>query len=340
MSLNVRDFFTYDDVLLVPKYSTVKSRKDIDLSVDLGSNIKLDIPICSANMKNVTGPHLALEIAKLGGLAILNRFYDNPVIDQIQAFKNCTNGNNKYTNHIGVSIGVQQYDLDSVSTFISNGIKIICLDIAHADCEQAVKTIKSIKKEFKDRVFLIAGNIATFSGFAHLAEAGADLIKFGIGGGSLCTTRIETGNGVPQLSGLAETYEYAHNYWPKIKLISDGGIKNSGDIVKSLCFSHVVMLGNLLAGTDESPGETIIVNGKNYKTYAGSSTFKKEHVEGVSALVPEKGPVKNVIEKLLQGLRSGCSYQNAHNLEELKKDPQFVSITQAGLIESKPHDVY
>jgi IMP dehydrogenase/GMP reductase len=155
---------------------------------------------------------------------------------------------------------------------------------------------------------------------------------------SLCTTRVETGNGVPQLTALEEVYEQSDR-GKKFKIIADGGIRNAGDAIKALVFSHAVMLGNVLAGTDEAPGQTITVDGQTYKTYAGSSTHKINHIEGVTGLVPSKGPVKKVLEHLLDGIRSGCSYQGAHNLDELRKDPEFVLISNAGLTESKPHDI-
>lgn len=339
MSLNVRQAYAFDDLLLIPKHSTVSSRKEVDLCVNLGKDIILNIPIISANMKNVTGYEMSLAIAELGGLALIHRFYNNQILDQLHVFQKCVSVNKNYINNIGVSIGIQKYDLDNLSTFISNGVKIICLDIAHADCDRAVKAVKDIKNKYKN-ILLIAGNVATFSGFHNLAEAGADVIKVGIGNGSSCLTRVNTGNGVPQLSALSEVYEYQKTNYPNVKIIADGGIRRGSDLIKSLCFSHAAMLGNFLAGSDEAPGDIVIIDDKKYKTYAGSSTFKKENIEGVSALVPVKGPVKNVVEQLLQGLRSGCSYQNAHNLDELKKDPRFSLMTQNGLVESGAHSVF
>lgn len=342
MSLNFVDGtygFTFDDVLLQPKHSTIKSRKDVDLSVNLGKDIILNIPIINANMKHVANYKLCLELVKLGGLALLHRFADNPVIDQIQLFQDLIDEDKKYINNIGVSIGIQKSDLDNVGTFIANGVRVICLDVAHADSNHTIDIIKDIKSKYGNKILLIAGNVAVDSGFANLARAGADVIKVNIGSGSICTTRIETGNGVPALTALSNIYECMEEYYPNVKIIADGGLHNSGAITKALCFSHAVMLGNLLARSDESPGEYTTVNGQKYKNYAGSSTFKNDNVEGVAGRVPCAGPVKNIIEKLLQGVRSGCSYQNAHNLEELRKDPKFILLTSNGLVESKPHDI-
>lgn len=338
MGLSVRTAYTFDDVLLSPKYSNINSRKDVDLSVNLGKGIELAIPIVSANMKNVTGLSMALKIADMGGLAILHRFYNNPLFDQIDAFKTCLQAHPSHANHIGVSIGVQKHDLDYVGIYVENGIKILCLDIAHGHSQRAIDVIAKIKSKYP-KVLLIAGNVATSEGFCALAKAGADVIKINIGAGSVCTTRIETGNGVPQLTALSDCYEAMNNYYPGVRIIADGACKTTSDIVKSLCFSHAVMLGNMLAGTDEAPGEIMSINNKTYKQYAGSSTLKKDHIEGVSGLVETKGPVENIINKILQGVRSGCSYQGVKDLESLRKDPQFVLITNSGLVESHPHDV-
>ncbi len=338
MVLNVRSSYTFDDVLLVPKFSTIESRKDVDLSVDLGNGIELAIPIVSANMKNVTGLNMALKIADMGGLAILHRFFANPLFDQIDAFKTALQTHKSYANHIGISIGVQKVDYDYVGIYAENGVKIICLDIAHGHSSRAINMVAKIKARYP-KLLLIVGNVATPEGFCALAESGADVIKVGIGPGSLCSTRTETGNGVPQLSALSDCYDAMRDSYPNVKIIADGGIKQAGDITKALCFSHAVMVGNLLAGTDEAPGDIINVDGKTYKQYSGSSTFKKDHVEGVSALVATKGPAEHIVNKLLQGLRSGCSYQGVSNLEYLRRFPEFVLITNSGLVESHPHDV-
>lgn len=338
--INIRTGLTFDDVLLMPKYSEIQTRDNVDLSVYLGKNVKLQIPVVSANMKNVTGPTMAKTIAKLGGLAVLHRFFDDPVDDQIKTFKQIVSDNPEYKYHIATSVGVQKSDYEAVDLFVSSDVKIICVDVAHGDHKACHDIVKYISKNYPD-VLLIAGNVATGDAAKRLADCGADVIKQGVGGGSVCSTRIETGNGVPQLTALSEAFKITTDYisYSDIKIIADGGIKNSGDITKSLCFSHCVMLGNLLAGTDEAPGDIITIDGHTYKQYAGSSTHKHKHIEGVVGLVPTKGPVKNVIEKLMQGLKSGCSYQGVNNLMDLKINPQFVSVSHAGLIESKPHDI-
>ncbi|NJO18583.1 MAG: IMP dehydrogenase, partial [Thioploca sp.] len=187
---------------------------------------------------------------------------------------------------------------------------------------------------------LIAGNIATLAAARDFSYMGVHVGKCGIGGGSLCSTRLETGNGVPQLTALMECREGAESVPNnKMSIIADGGIRKVGDIVKALVFADAVMLGNMLAGTDETPSELININGIDYKRYVGSSTHKTNHIEGVEALVPYKGSVKNVLQKIKEGVRSGMSYQNARNLNELKKYARFIEQSNAGQIESAPHDI-
>jgi IMP dehydrogenase len=210
--------------------------------------------------------------------------------------------------------------------------------------------ISWIKSKHPD-MFVIAGNVATGEGARRLWTAGADVVKVGVGPGSLCTTRIETGNGVPQLTALMDVSEVQRQLnelertkYPNEKkrvfpFIADGGIKSAGDIVKALCFADMVMVGNMFAGCEEAPGDRIIIDRVSYKKYVGSSTHKTNHIEGVAALVPYKGAVSEILTKLREGLVSGCSYQGAHNLEELKDNPVFIRITNAGLKESHPHDV-
>jgi IMP dehydrogenase len=339
--LNPRAGYTFDDVLLVPRHSEIKNRKDVNTSVNFGKGINLAIPIVSANMKNVTESTMAKKLNHMGGLPILHRFYNSRkeyMADFAAAAYICEE-------NVGVSFGVNERDF--IDYFMNDNNapppKVICVDIAHGDSKSCAETTEYIAKKYPD-VLLISGNVATKAGARTLYNAGANVIKVGIGPGSLCTTRLETGNGVPQLTALADVYEYSlgtdTGSGRGFKIIADGGISKAGDIVKALCFSDAVMLGNLLAGTDEAPGHVIKgLDDKLYKEYVGSSTHKQDHIEGVSALVPYRGPVDNVIESLMQGLKSGMSYQNAANLEELREDPEFVSISNAGLIESKPHSV-
>lgn len=333
--MKVRKGYTFDDVLLIPKRSSVQSRRRIDLSVDLGRGVKLGIPVVSANMRDVTGPLMAKEIAKLGGLAILHRFHDKRYDVKDDYFKATNDLTQKEKMRVGLSIGISDVDKDILCSF-DQDLPVICVDLAHGHSDHCMEMTRYVRNKHKDAL-IISGNVATVEGACALFEAGADVIKVGIGNGALCSTRIETGNGVPQLTALEDIYDYAES--KRFKVIADGGIKRAGDLTKSLCFSHAVMLGNILAGTNEAPGEVITVDGIKYKTYAGSSTHKTNHIEGVTGLVPTKGSVKTIIQKLMEGLSSGCSYQGVNNLSELREDPEFVEISNAGLIESHPHSV-
>lgn len=325
---NLKMGLAFDDVLLIPQYSKIPSRSTVDLSVDLGKGIVLKNPIVSANMKHVTEVKMAKTIANLGGLALLHRFFDNPLEDIPKMFLEINNSNN-----VGCSIGIQDHDQELIRKLVDAGCKIICLDVAHAHTKRTGEMVSFIAKNFPE-VLLIAGTVATKEGAIFLNNHGADVIRCGIGSGSICTTRIETGNGYPLLSSLDECVN------PRYKLMADGGMRTAGDLTKALCFADCVMLGSLLSATEEAPGDIITHEGISKKRYDGSSTFKPNRVEGVSCLIPLKGSVVPIIQKLLEGLASGCSYQGATNLKELKNNPQFVRITNAGLVESHPHNIY
>lgn len=342
----IREGLTFDDVLLVPQYSTVESRSKVDISVKWGC-LHFAHPIIPANMKTVTGEEMAVRIIKSGGLAVLHRFMEEKEQLRIANKIFDDHGNE----HFAISIGVKPSDREMTGRFWDAGIRIVCIDIAHGDSNGCAEMASWIKSKYPD-MFVIAGNVATGEGARRLWTAGADVVKVGVGPGSLCTTRIETGNGVPQLTALMDVAEvqrqlnelertrhYPNEKRRKYPFIADGGIKSAGDIVKALCFADMVMVGNMFAGCEETPGRRVEIDKVVYKEYVGSSTHKTNHVEGVAALVPTKGSYDSVLTKLLEGLRSGCSYQGAHNLEELKDNPAFIRITNAGLKESHPHDV-
>jgi IMP dehydrogenase len=331
--------YSFDDVLLIPKHSSISSRDDVDLSVSLPKDIDLKIPLVSANMSSVTDVEMAKTIAELGGLAILHRFDDYSNL--FSNFDQAQSASIGFSGAIGASVGIKQKDLDLIHDLNSIGCKIICVDVAHGDHSKVADFVSLVHSKYP-HLLIIAGNVVTANGASLLWEAGADIIKVGVGSGSICNTRIETGNGYPQLSALDivcnyENYKMRGDQWPMF--ISDGGVRSAGDCVKSLAFADLVMIGNLFAGTDESPGEIIQFQGKKFKRYAGSSTHKQKHVEGVAGLVPYKGSVRDIVIHLAEGIRSGCSYQGARNLADLKSDPKFVVISNAGLVESHPHNV-
>ena len=279
--VQIREGLTYDDVLLEPAYSTIESRKT---DVSLGVGFLLDIadpsyehPIIPANMADVAGPILLHKQVESGGLALMHRF--QTVERQIE----CFNALGK-SPLVGASVGIQWDDFEAAKRFVDAGIEIICVDVAHADHFRAERIV-SLIKNLSERPIIIAGNVATKGGAKLLFSAGADIVKVGVGPGSLCTTRIETGCGVPQLTALMDISEMRNEYFRYHGIITDGGIRSAGDCVKALCFAEMVMIGNLFAGCNEAPGFT----GGEYKIYRGSSTHKTSHVEGVRARVV-RGP--------------------------------------------------
>lgn len=330
--MKIRQGFTFDDVLLVPQHSDIPSRGTISIETDLGKDIHLSIPVISANMKDVTEVDMAKAIASFGGLPILHRFA--PIDYQLKML------NDTHPLMVGCSVGIKEHDYDNALAFIDKGCSILCVDVAHGDHALSLKIVEKIAKNYPG-ILLIAGNVATAGGAKRLYDSGANVIKVGMGPGSLCTTRIETGNGVPQMTALEDVYNESFGIGNsrKFKIIADGGIRSAGDIVKALCFSDAVMLGSLLAGTDETPGAVDLdaSTGQRFKQYAGSSTHKANRVEGVVRRVHCKGPVKPIITKLMEGVQSGLSYQGCRNLNELRENPEFVLLSAAGLVESHPH---
>ncbi len=255
---------------------------------------------------------------------------------------------------VGAAVGTGEDTLERARLLINAGVDVIVIDTAHGHSKSVISTLKTLKKKYS--VEIIAGNVATAEGTLDLIKAGADGIKIGIGPGSICTTRIVAGAGVPQLTAVKDCYSVAKKY--KIPLIADGGIKYSGDITKALAAgADAVMIGSLFAGTDESPGEIVLFQGRSYKVYRGMGSigameqgakdrYQQEGVEaqklvpeGVEGRVPHKGTLSHSVHQLLGGLRSGMGYCGAKNLAELRKKARFIQITNAGLRESHVHDV-
>ncbi|KKR86965.1 MAG: Inosine-5'-monophosphate dehydrogenase, partial [Candidatus Woesebacteria bacterium GW2011_GWB1_41_10] len=339
---------SYDDVLLIPQYSEVGSRNDVDLSSKLTSKITLKIPIISANMSNVTGSDMAISIGKIGGLGVIPRFMSQ------EDEANLVSKVKKQKLTIGAAIGIRNGMFGRAETLLKAGADILFLDVAHGHMQKVLEAVSEFKNKYP-KVDLVAGNVATYDAAVSIFTAGADSIKVGIGPGSICTTRIVTGSGVPQITAIMEASKAARRV--KKTLIADGGAKNSGDIVKGLAAgASCLMLGNLLAGTDQSPGKKIKINGKWFKSYNASTSRaeKKNHIrtngdefekhyikqiEGVESLIPYKGPLSGVIENLISGVRSGLSYSGSNNIPVLWNKAKFIQITNLGLKESLPHDV-
>jgi len=337
---------TFDDVLLSPRYSRIRSRQDVILETKLSpkKDIILSLPFISANMDTVTGEEMAEAMAQEGGLGVIHRFMSTQ--DQLAMVKRLKKNNLL----VGAAFGVREGEIERAELLSAAGVDLLVLDIAHGHSILAIESIREIRKRLP-KVFLVAGNVATAQGVIDLARAGADAIKVGIGGGSVCTTRIKTGFGVPQMTALWACVPAARKM--KVGLIADGGIRSSGDIVKALAAgANAVMIGNILAGSNQAPGEKIMEQGTCFKKYRGMSSYEANLyrqdrsvnleeliIEGVSGLVPCRGDVHQIIHQLEGGLRSGLSYAGANNLSELRKNARFIKITAAGRKENGSHDI-
>lgn len=332
---------TFDDVLLVPGYNGIRSRKAVNTETNLGT-IPLAIPIISANMDTITGTTMAQAMAQLGGLGILHRFMS--IEDNLEAFRQA-----RQVGPVGVSIGISPHELERAVALCDAGAEIVCVDVAHGHSKMVNQMVRALREKYGDHLCIIAGNVATYAGADYLAAAGADVIKVGIGPGSVCTTRIKTGFGVPQLTAIMDCRKVDR------AIIADGGIRTPGDAVKALAAGATcVMLGGMLAGTDETPGEKRLVSSgeaispRYVKRFRGMASKEAQEdfmgamsewktAEGISVEIPAKGPVGAVISDVLGGIRSGLTYCGAATIKELQRKAQFIEITQAGRVESQPH---
>ncbi|HEY9723534.1 MAG TPA: IMP dehydrogenase [Oscillatoriaceae cyanobacterium] len=338
---------TFDDVLIVPKRSSIYSRKDVSLTTRLVGDLTLELPIISANMDTVTELAMATEMARLGGLGIIHRF----ILDA----KLHADLVSKQPGPRFMAIGVKQSDVEKLA--MVEGLTGVLIDVAHGHSDRVMETIASVRERHPG-IWIIAGNVATAEGAWDLLEAGAHAIKVGVGPGAVCTTRIVTGCGVPQLTAVLKCRAALNRWWdverrkarPRLQhrptLIADGGIRNSGDIVKALVAgADSVMIGSLFAGTDEAPGTVIQEHGKPFKLYRGMASAGAMQVvgsertpEGISTLIPYKGPVAPLVEQLDGGIRSGLSYCNSASIADLHEQTiELVKVTQASLRESQPH---
>ena len=473
--MEFREGLTFDDVLLVPKYSDITSRSQTNLSTKLSRNISINIPFVSANMDTVTESSMAVAMARAGGIGIIHRFLtikeqanevlkvkrsgsvmiENPyvihldktvqdainyaeekeisgllvtdsnsklvgivtdrdllfetdthlikdvmtkdvvtakpgvsldeakkilhkhrieklpIVDEsgfikgLITSKDITNiedypsasKDKKGRPLVGAAVGVKGDFMERTESLLEAGVDVLVVDIAHGHSENAINTIRNIKKAFP-KCELIAGNIATAQGAEDLIKAGVDAVKVGVGSGSICITRVITGSGVPQLTAVLDCAKIGKDYG--IPIISDGGTRTSGDATKALAAgASSVMVGSMLGGTDESPGTVLTKNGKRFKIYRGMASLgaslgrkSKETgsisldedlndfvAEGVEAMVPYKGTVTDILKQLTGGVRSGLSYCGAHTIPQMQANAEFIKMSRAGFAESQPHDV-
>ena len=357
---------TFDDVLLIPAESHVLPN-EVNLSTQLAKNIKLNIPLISAGMDTVTEGPMAIAMALQGGLGVVHKNMSiqaqagevanvKSVVVPANATKAAVDDQNRLL--CAAAVGVTSDTFERATALLKAGADAIVIDTAHGHSAGVLRKIKEIRDHFPDAT-LIAGNVATGEATKALFNAGVDVVKVGIGPGSICTTRVVAGVGVPQITAIYDAASVAREYGKPI--IADGGIKYSGDVVKALAAGgNAVMLGSMLSGTTEAPGEVFEENGKRYKSYRGMGSVgamaqahgssdryfqggvneaNKLVPEGIEARVEYKGDVSDIVFQIDGGLRSGMGYVGAPDIPTLIDKAQFVQITNAGLRESHPHDV-
>ena len=361
---------TFDDILLLPSYSDF-NRGDITLKTRLSRNITLPLPFLSSPMDTVTEWKLAAALAELGGIGFIHRNLSIP--SQVAQIKRVKQKKLLVGGAIGASSGVEE----RVEALVTSGVDVLLIDSAHGYTKQVIDTLRWIKKKYP-KAEVIAGSVATADGAKALIEAGADGLRVGMGPGAICTTRIISGMGVPQVTALLETVKIAVSH--NIPVIADGGIKYSGDMVKALALgASSVMMGSFFASAKESPGKKVLLDRSHvphrflsifdpkkktmlFKSYRGmgsvgamkqgakvksedefhgKSYYKEKTLvaEGVEGLVPIRGTVEELLAQAIGGIKSGMFYTGARTIEELQKKAKFVQITQASLVESHPHDI-
>ena len=331
---------SYGDVLLVPQYSDIVSRKEVSLSSDLGPDITCGMPIISSPMDTITEAKMANAIQSKGGLGIVHRY--NSIEEQVDQVRQIRHP------HKAAAVGISGDYMERAAALVRDGgATILCLDVAHGHHILMKEALMKMKLLYGDDVHLMAGNVATRQGFEDLARWGADSVRCNIGGGSICSARVQTGHGIPGLHTILDCIQADVDR--DVKIIADGGLRNSGDIVKALAAgADFVMVGSLLAGTDETPGEVIYQgphNADKRKVYRGMASKEAQHDwrgkhssdEGITTFVPYRGKVGDILDELSNGIRSGFSYSGARNLIEFQMKSKFVIQTSSGQDESHTH---
>ena len=346
----IKEALTFDDVTLAPKYSEILPSQ-VDTSIKITNNLKLKVPLLSSAMDTITESKMAIAVAKAGGLGIIHRNLN--IKEQILEIKKVK----KKKLLVGAAVGAGANEFKRAEEILKEKIDMIVVDTAHAHTKKVSEIIKFIKKKKNKKTALCAGNIATPEAAKFLLKLGVDVIKVGIGPGSICTTRLVAGIGVPQLSAILSVRNGIKNR--NVKIISDGGIKYSGDLAKAFAAgADAVMIGSLFAGTDETPGKLIKRNGKLFKSFRGMGSVgamnkgsadryfqskqkdsSKYVPEGVEGFAKYKGDVGSIIYKLIGGLKSSMGYLGSKNILKLRNKPNFVKITKAGFYESMVHNV-
>lgn len=343
---------TFDDVLLLPGHTDFK-RADVDLTIKLHPRITLRLPLLSSPMDTVTEEKMAIALAAAGGMGIIHR--NLAVADQVSMVKAVKQKNLL----VGAAVGVGMDFEDRVAALVKVGVDVIVVDSGHGNTKFVVEAVQTIKKTHRNQV-IMAGNVATADGAKRLIAAGADILRVGMGPGSICTTRIVTGMGVPQITAIAQAVKAIKAMKAThVTMVADGGIRQIGDMAKAIGVgAHAVMVGSLLAGFDETPGEKVVIDNKSYKQYRGMGSVgamkqgsaerygqtkgtagRKLIAEGVEGLVRYKGSVSDYLDQVTGSLRSSFYYIGARSVGEFQKSARFVRITPASMAESHPHNI-
>lgn len=341
----------FDDVLLVPQYSEVESRSIIDLSVPgfdspfaslLATQPHLTCPAVGSPMDTVMGPGSAAILADVGGFGVLHRYC--AIEESLQMYRETVSKakTKSLANNVMVAIGATGDYLERAHALYSEGCRAFCVDVAHGHHANVKTALSVLRKNFGDSVHIMTGNVATLEAFNALADWGSNSIRVGVGGGSMCTTRLRTGHGIPTLQSVMDCARSDRDVY----IVADGGIRNSGDAVKALAAgADMVMLGSVLAGHDESPGVLITKDHHQYKKFRGMASReaqlewrgKVSVAEGESTLVPYRGSLRDTLTDFLEGVRSGLSYSGAQNIRDLRGKAKFVHVTPNSIRENGPH---
>jgi len=333
----IKEAITFEDVLLIPRYSSIESRTEINISSKLSDRHSLRLPIISSPMDTISESPMAHSMDLAGGMSVIHRY--NSIEEQCKHIE-CL----PTDVIVGAAIGMTGDYIDRACALWDSGCRILCIDVAHGHHNMMRHSLKTLRNTFGTEITIIAGNVATKQGFDDLADWGADAIRVGIGGGSICSTRIQTGHGVPTLQSIIDCSQTDKD----VALIADGGIRTSGDIVKALAAgADFVMIGSLLAGADETPGKAYldVETGSRRKVYRGMASKEAQidwrghasSVEGVTSSVPMKGPVSGILKDLERGIRSGLSYSGATTIRQFQSKARFIKQTMAGATESSTH---
>ena len=336
---------SYDDVLLVPKYSDIRSRSEIDITGDLTNGLSLPLPIISSPMDTITETTMSFVMACVGGSGIIHRY--NTIEEQSKMVREASAEiefmpASVAKGSLGAAVGVTGDYIERAKSLVDNGVNYICVDIAHGHHILMKEALYNLRKALPPNFHIMAGNVATLQGVNDLADWGANCVRCNIGGGSICSTRIQTGHGMPGLQTIFDCAKTDRD----VGIIADGGIRNAGDIVKALAAgADAVMCGSLLAGTHETPGNILKDKTGSYKVYRGMASKEAQikwrgrysSFEGVSSVVPYRGHVDSLLGDIEKNIKSGFSYSGARNMRELRNKSEFSQQTAAGTVESGTH---